>query len=181
MRLVDQTLCTGCGACEKACPKGAIRFREDEEGFPAPVIDNAICIECGLCSTVCPAIHVLETRPVLSAYAAQAKDRELLMESTSGALFPVLAREIFRRQGVVFGCVWDAEYNAVFTRAESEEQIGPMKGVTAEFPAPFNKPFYIIFNVAVGGDWPGDPAEDTPFDERAQMRVDWVRVYQRDE
>ncbi|MBR2524472.1 MAG: glycoside hydrolase family 16 protein [Clostridiales bacterium] len=57
----------------------------------------------------------------------------------------------------------------------------PMTGVTAEFPAPFNKPFYIIFNVAVGGDWPGDPAEDTPFDERAQMRVDWVRVYQRDE
>ncbi|SCW32086.1 Glycosyl hydrolases family 16 [Ruminococcaceae bacterium YRB3002] len=56
----------------------------------------------------------------------------------------------------------------------------PLKNVTAEYPAPFNQPFYIIFNVAVGGDWPGDPNEDTPFDERAQMRVDWVRVYQRD-
>lgn len=47
------------------------------------------------------------------------------------------------------------------------------------YPAPFNKPFYIIFNVAVGGNWPGDPDSTTPFDERAQMRVDWVRVYQR--
>ena len=48
-----------------------------------------------------------------------------------------------------------------------------------EFPAPFNKDFYIILNVAVGGDWPGDPDETTPFDESAQMRVDYVRVYQR--
>ena len=56
----------------------------------------------------------------------------------------------------------------------------PLTGYVADYPAPFNKPFYIIFNVAVGGNWPGDPTEDTPFDERAQMRVDWVRVYQRD-
>ena len=48
------------------------------------------------------------------------------------------------------------------------------------YPAPFNKPFYIILNVAVGGNWPGDPAEDTPFDERAQMRVDYVRVFRMD-
>lgn len=48
------------------------------------------------------------------------------------------------------------------------------------YPAPFDQPFYIILNVAVGGTWPGDPADDTPFDERAQMRVDYVRVFQRD-
>ena len=48
-----------------------------------------------------------------------------------------------------------------------------------EYPAPFNKPFYIILNVAVGGNWPGDPDETTLFDESAQMRVDYVRVFQR--
>lgn len=48
------------------------------------------------------------------------------------------------------------------------------------YPAPFNQPFYIILNVAVGGNWPGDPSEDTPFDERAQMRVDYVRVFSMD-
>ena len=51
---------------------------------------------------------------------------------------------------------------------------------TRDYPAPFDQEFYIILNVAVGGVWPGDPAEDTPFDERGQMRVDYVRVFQRD-
>ena len=47
------------------------------------------------------------------------------------------------------------------------------------YPAPFNQDFYIILNLAVGGDWPGSPDETTKFDESSQMRVDWVRVYQR--
>ncbi len=37
-------------------------------------------------------------------------------------------------------------------------------------------PFYIIFNTAVGGDWPGNPDGSTVFPQ--YMRVDWVRVYQ---
>lgn len=41
---------------------------------------------------------------------------------------------------------------------------------------PFDKPFYIILNLAVGGGWVGDPDETTVFP--AIMEVDWVRVYQ---
>lgn len=48
------------------------------------------------------------------------------------------------------------------------------------FPAPFDQPFYIILNVAVGGNWPGYPDETTTFDEKAQMLVDYVRIYQKD-
>ena len=54
-------------------------------------------------------------------------------------------------------------------------------GVEKEFPAPFDNAFYFTLNVAVGGDWPGDPDDSTVFDDRAQMRVDYVRVYQLDE
>jgi hypothetical protein len=39
----------------------------------------------------------------------------------------------------------------------------------------FNHPFYMILNVAVGGQWPGSPDESTPIP--AQMLVDYVRVY----
>jgi len=39
----------------------------------------------------------------------------------------------------------------------------------------FNKPFYLLLNLAVGGNWPGAPDETTPFP--ATMLVDWVRVY----
>ncbi len=40
----------------------------------------------------------------------------------------------------------------------------------------FHKPFFILFNLAVGGNWPGNPDGSTPFP--AKMYVDYVRVYQ---
>lgn len=49
------------------------------------------------------------------------------------------------------------------------------------YPAPFNQDFYMILNVAVGGDWPGSPDESTIFDDRAAMYVDYVRVFQKEE
>lgn len=45
----------------------------------------------------------------------------------------------------------------------------------ADFPAPFDQPFYILFNVAVGGNFPGAPNASTVFP--VTMEVDWVRVY----
>lgn len=44
------------------------------------------------------------------------------------------------------------------------------------FPAPFNQPFHLIINLAVGGNWPGHPDYTAEFP--AQLKVDWVRVYQ---
>ncbi|HLZ45432.1 MAG TPA: glycoside hydrolase family 16 protein [Gemmatimonadales bacterium] len=41
----------------------------------------------------------------------------------------------------------------------------------------FDQPFFIILNVAVGGDWPGAPDTTTVFPQT--MRVDYVRVYRR--
>ena len=41
----------------------------------------------------------------------------------------------------------------------------------------FNHDFFIILNVAVGGNWPGSPDATTEFPQ--QMRVDYVRVYRK--
>lgn len=41
---------------------------------------------------------------------------------------------------------------------------------------PFDKPFFFIMNVAVGGNWPGNPDANTVFPQR--MIVDYVRVFQ---
>lgn len=38
----------------------------------------------------------------------------------------------------------------------------------------------MILNVAVGGSWVGNIDDTTPFDEKAQLAVDYVRVYQKD-
>jgi len=40
----------------------------------------------------------------------------------------------------------------------------------------FDQPFFIILNVAVGGNFPGAPTSSTTFPQ--MMKVDWVRVYQ---
>ena len=41
---------------------------------------------------------------------------------------------------------------------------------------PFDLPEFFIFNVAVGGNWPGNPDESTVFPQ--SMVVDYIRVYQ---
>lgn len=41
--------------------------------------------------------------------------------------------------------------------------------------APFANPFFLIFNIAVGGNWPGSPDDSTQFPQR--MVVDYVRVF----
>jgi beta-glucanase (GH16 family) len=40
----------------------------------------------------------------------------------------------------------------------------------------YDKPFYLLLNVAVGGDFPGNPSANSFWPQ--QMVVDWVRVYQ---
>lgn len=47
------------------------------------------------------------------------------------------------------------------------------------YPAPFDQPFYIILNLAVGGNWPGNPDETTDIAGSA-FYIDYVRVYQKD-
>jgi hypothetical protein len=41
----------------------------------------------------------------------------------------------------------------------------------------FNQPFFMILNLAVGGDWPGAPNASTVFPQ--QMIVDYVRVFKK--
>jgi beta-glucanase (GH16 family) len=45
------------------------------------------------------------------------------------------------------------------------------------WPAPFDQPFYLVLNVAVGGKFVGNPDKSTIFP--VEMVVDYVRVYER--
>ena len=47
------------------------------------------------------------------------------------------------------------------------------------YPAPFDQPFYVQLNLAVGGNWPGNPDSTTDF-SKAEFLIDYVRVYQKD-
>lgn len=73
----------------------------------------------------------------------------------------------------VFGIEWGEDYINYYVDDVLYNQVTPKK-VTGEWV--FNQPFYIILNVAVGGNLPGSPNSETTFPQT--MLVDYVRVYQ---
>jgi beta-glucanase (GH16 family) len=77
------------------------------------------------------------------------------------------------------GVVW-AKQNFWWSCSKTKEGEGLVAKRAADinpWPAPFDQPFYLIMNVAVGGNFPGAPNEATEFP--AELLVDYVRVYER--
>ena len=68
---------------------------------------------------------------------------------------------------------WDDEQIRWFFDGEQYYSLSTQSSAMSEFDAPF----FILLNIAVGGDWPGYPDETTEFPQT--MKVDYVRVYQK--
>lgn len=115
--------CTGCGVCAAVCPSAAVKMQPDAHGFLRPVVDDAACIDCGLCTGKCPVSVLPQTSAHTDVLTGYAKDGALLPRSSSGAIFPVLAAEIIRRGGIVFGAAFDGNFNVVHTAAETLSEL----------------------------------------------------------
>jgi beta-glucanase (GH16 family) len=74
----------------------------------------------------------------------------------------------------IFGIEWGPEYINYYVDNVLYNQITP-SDVTGEWV--FDHPFYIIINLAVGGNFVGNPNSQTVFPQT--MLVDYVRVYQK--
>lgn len=59
-----------------------------------------------------------------------------------------------------------------------DDKVFFTKDITDGYMGEFRKPQFIIFNVAIGGQWPGFQIDDNAFP--ATMEVDYVRVLQRE-
>lgn len=79
-----------------------------------------------------------------------------------------------RTQYHTYGLQWDDQQIRMFVDGNKiyEMYIGNNAGDTEEF----HRPFYLLFNVAVGGNWPGFSIDNNAFPQ--EMKVDYVRVYQ---
>lgn len=73
----------------------------------------------------------------------------------------------------IFGIEWGTDYVNFYVDDVLYNQITP-KDVKGEWV--YNKPFYIILNMAVGGVYPGSPNSETVFPQT--MLIDYVRIYE---
>ncbi len=80
----------------------------------------------------------------------------------------------FSEEFHVFSLIWVENKVQFLVDDEIFHEVTP--ATTSPYAYPFNDNFFFIFNVAVGGLWPGSPDETTVFPQR--MIVDYVRVFQ---
>lgn len=126
IEIIDPEKCCGCSGCQCVCPVACISMVPDDKGFLYPQVDDDICIDCGQCIAVCPFINVNEERFPDDCRAALNKSLEERLESSSGGIFILLAKEIISKGGLVFGAVFDESFNVVHRSASSLEEVIPM-------------------------------------------------------
>lgn len=100
---LEKTKCTGCFSCVQKCPKKCIDVVMNEEGFLVPAVNMELCIGCDLCENACPQLNPVIKNEPINTYAAYAKEKTIIEKSTSGGVFAVIATNILKDGGVVFG------------------------------------------------------------------------------
>ena len=84
-----------------------------------------------------------------------------------------LPQGIFADEFHVFTIIWDEQEITWYV----DDQKFLTADITPSALSEFHQEFWLLFNVAVGGNWPGSPNATTQFPQR--MVVDYVRVFQK--
>lgn len=130
--MIDKAIgkdCCGCKMCADICPKGAITYPIDNEGFWYPKVDSQKCVECSLCVKRCPILKetVNETAFSPDVYCAWIEDEDIRLKSTSGGMYYALAETMLNQGGYISGCVftedWKSAKHIVGNTKEDLEKI----------------------------------------------------------
>ena len=125
---VKKDNCTGCYSCANICPKNCINMNMDKEGFKYPNISEDKCIKCKKCINICPVLNkkVIKNKP--RAYACYNKNEVIRRESSSGGIFTLIAENIMKKNGVVFGARFDEKFNVIHTYTENMDELKYFRG-----------------------------------------------------
>ncbi len=94
--------------------------------------------------------------------------------ATAGGKTSLPEGAIFNDRFHVFSIIWTEESITWLLDDEEFHEINIASGAMNEF----REPFFLLINLAVGGNWPGNPDASTIFPQ--QLVVDYVRVFQRE-
>ena len=102
----------------------------------------------------------------------------------SQGTYTVDAKDNFADQYHTYACDWEPGkitwyIDGVKFHEESDWFSAKSGQGEVAYPAPFDQPFYMILNLAVGGSWVGYPDDSTTYADQ-QFAVDYVKVYQKD-
>lgn len=126
--LSNENLCTACTACKHVCPVQAITMERKHDGFLYPHIDESLCIECGKCKQVCPVENAPTSYEGSACIATYNKNEEQRLKSTSGGVFYLLAQQVLKDGGIVFGAAYNNESKVVHRSVGSIDDIGALQG-----------------------------------------------------
>lgn len=120
--------CCGCSACQQICHINAISMIQDEEGFLFPIKNNDVCTDCGACEKVCPFEYPIYSQKSPKVLAAYLKNQEEIKKSSSGGIFYLIAREIIKQGGVVFGATIDKKMQVHHAEAKTLDELELLRG-----------------------------------------------------
>lgn len=127
---IGKDKCTGCRLCQDLCPKNAIFFDFDEEGFWYPIVNNSICINCGICKKNCPILSksfentFIKNMRILGIWN---KNKEIRWESTSGGFFTTIAEYLIDKGFYIAGAIYEADFVVTHIVSKDISDIGKMR------------------------------------------------------
>lgn len=118
--------CTGCALCLNSCPKNAISFKCNKEGFYYPSINDELCINCHKCQNECPQNQREQNineqiQPLF--YYANAVDAKTRKSGSSGGLFGAIAKKLLDEGYVIYGACFDKNFNLTHVRVSEKSEL----------------------------------------------------------
>lgn len=127
IQLVNENLCTACGACMERCPQKCIFMEERKIGGYFPVINQENCIECHSCERVCPILNLPKFEKNISAYAAWNTDAEQRRTSASGGIAYAIYTKAILQKYACIGASLNQDNTVTHKVALNIESILPFK------------------------------------------------------
>lgn len=81
-----------------------------------------------MCDKVCPIHKESKTQEPIMAFASYSKDEFLRKSSSSGGVFSMLAETTIDEGGVVFGAIYDENWNVKIGSTSDKSGLAAMRG-----------------------------------------------------